>query len=350
METMKRVARCLLQQGTRMGRMRGRILPLLQGERLRTRGMDRTLVVLQPKGIQIERPIPRARLPVGQDAWLRECFSSQAYNGTRARSGSCFPKAFFSSQRPASSDNCKDPEIVIIGAGPVGVYSAILLSRYGLPCVVVDRGDGVFDLEKSMEMHPRAHVLNVRTMELLDEVGLSSDLHREMPPLDQWRYFRYATSLIGTEFGVIDHCDDRDGAYSNLRSNSHVFACHIAQPKLEYHLWKLARQSDKITFLTHHELTDIGKDGEDLVVKLRGCSDPAHVARPEETDLRCKYLIGADGSRSKVREICNIGLEGKRGIESFVSIHFKCPELAGRLNGKFAMLYFVFNPKARSTR
>jgi len=320
-------------------------LPAMENTRARTR--SQVLELFHHEGILPGGTIPRTRPHEGHAAaWVKRPASPHMSSMTAGvRSWPQAQRAAPSSRR-ASSARRETADIVIVGAGPVGVYSAILLSRFGLPCVVVDKGDGVYDLEKSMEMHPRAHVLNVRSMELLDEVGLYEPLEKEMPPLDQWKYFRYTTSLIGTEFGVIDHCDDGDGAYSNLRGSSHVFACHIAQPKLEYHLWKLARQSQGIRFLTQHEMTDIGKDGDDLVVKLCPHPPPSDAAAAGgAVDITCKYLIAADGSRSKVREVCNIGLEGKRGIESFVSIHFKCPELAGRLQGKFAMLYFVFNPK-----
>ncbi len=70
--------------------------------------------------------------------------------------------------------------VLIVGAGPVGMYLSILLSRYGISSIVVDRGERGGDHGLGTRPHPRAHVLNTRTMELLREIGL--DRYHQMCP------------------------------------------------------------------------------------------------------------------------------------------------------------------------
>ena len=144
-----------------------------------------------------------------------------------ARSGQT--AASLSSASPTSLE-----DVLIVGAGPVGVYLSILLARMGVPSVVMEKTGTTADTsDDERRTHPRAHVLHTRSMELMREIGLFEEIQREMPPLEQWKYFRYCTSLVGTELAAVDHCDNADGAFENLRRNSPVFVAHLSQPILE---------------------------------------------------------------------------------------------------------------------
>ena len=112
---------------------------------------------------------------------------------TTARSGQT--AASLSSASPTSLE-----DVLIVGAGPVGVYLSILLARMGVPSVVMEKTGTTADTsDDERRTHPRAHVLHTRSMELMREIGLFEEIQREMPPLEQWKYFRYCTSLVGTE-------------------------------------------------------------------------------------------------------------------------------------------------------
>lgn len=247
-------------------------------------------------------------------------------------------------------------DVLIVGAGPVGVYFSILLARMGVSTVVLEKtGTTVGKSDDERRTHPRAHVLHTRSMELMREIGLFEEIQREMPPLEQWKYFRYCTSLVGTELAAVDHCDNADGAFENLRRNSPAFVAHLSQPILESMLWRKTRQppsTEHTHFLPHHQLERLTMHGDHVEVGLRhtktGARTPhgdtdAHV--PSLETRRFKYVVGADGARSDVRRLCGIQLEGKQGIESFISIHFECPALWKHMNSRGAMLYFIFNPK-----
>jgi hypothetical protein len=62
--------------------------------------------------------------------------------------------------------------VLVVGAGPVGIYMSLLLARHGIRSIVVDRGERGGDHGLGIRPHPRAHVLNTRTMELLREIGI----------------------------------------------------------------------------------------------------------------------------------------------------------------------------------
>ncbi|KAJ1622851.1 FAD binding domain-containing protein [Pavlovales sp. CCMP2436] len=86
----------------------------------------------------------------------------------------------------------------IVGGGPVGLYLSLLLSRYGVPHVLAEKAH-------TPSTHPRAHLVNTRTMELLRQVGLEDAVHAASPPPDSWRRFVYAESVLGTHIATIDH-------------------------------------------------------------------------------------------------------------------------------------------------
>ena len=77
---------------------------------------------------------------------------------------------------PGSEEDAKEfhVPVLIVGAGPVGTYLSLLLSRYGVSNMVIDRGErgGDHGLGGEGGAHPRAHVLNTRTMEVMREIGI----------------------------------------------------------------------------------------------------------------------------------------------------------------------------------
>ena len=251
---------------------------------------------------------------------------------------------------PASGD------VLIVGAGPVGVYLSILLARLGVSSVVIDQTDAGGAAERGRAPHPRAHVLHTRSMELMREIGLAADIEREMPPIEQWRHFRYCTALVGAELAAVDHCDNSDGASANLRGNSAAFVAHLSQPTLEGMLWRKARESpaaQHVCFLPRHRLERLRVHADHVeagILRVDGQDGASHASatpahRPGSPSMRFRYVVGADGARSEVRRMCGIQLQGRRGIESFISIHFECPALWQRMDARGAMLYFIFNPQ-----
>lgn len=64
----------------------------------------------------------------------------------------------------------------------------------------------------------------------------------------------------------------------------------------------------------------------------------------EKYEIECKYLIGADGANSFIRnKIIGVPMKGKEKMQHLMNVHFSCPGLRSRLKPKTAMLYFVFN-------
>jgi 2,4-dichlorophenol 6-monooxygenase len=80
--------------------------------------------------------------------------------------------------------------VLIAGGGPVGLTAAMPLAQQGIEVLLVERRgpDARF---------PRAHLLNVQTMEISHEIGVADDIYAQVPAADSWRKVVWFTSVAG---------------------------------------------------------------------------------------------------------------------------------------------------------
>ncbi|ORM42051.1 putative polyketide hydroxylase [Babesia sp. Xinjiang] len=100
-----------------------------------------------------------------------------------------------------------DTCVLVVGAGPVGVTLQLLLSRFGVPCLLAERN--VYP-----RTHPRAHYVSNRTMEVWRQLGhLDKAIECITEPLGYWRYFKYCRHLTDPHvnlYGTVDHFKGND--------------------------------------------------------------------------------------------------------------------------------------------
>jgi 2-polyprenyl-6-methoxyphenol hydroxylase-like FAD-dependent oxidoreductase len=239
--------------------------------------------------------------------------------------------------------------VLIIGGGPVGLYASALLSRLGVPSLLVEKN------ARSSITHPRAHLINTRSMELLRELGVEGAVRAQTPPTEQWRHFRYCDTLLGMQLAAQDHM--AGPAWRALQMASPTEMAHLSQPKLEAILGAEAERSSAASgasLLFGWVCVGLRQDSSGVRAALRrvsdGCGDGGSRAgsQPEADTMQVAVadVLACDGSHSSVRGWLGLRMVGPPPLQRFKSVHFRAPELWPRLAASPAMLYFTFNPVA----
>jgi len=176
--------------------------------------------------------------------------------------------------------------VLVVGAGPVGLSAAVLLRRFGIPLIVVDRL-----AERSG--HPKARGVRMRAMELFRQWGLEDALRTRELPVESNRFI-YCETVGGVEFARSPVMGDVD--WATPAGNCRI-AQNVLEETIEYHL---AAQDVRV----HRgvELLHLVQDNDGVVATLR---DAAGV----EAEVRADYVIAADGVGSRVRKGLGIAME-----------------------------------------
>jgi len=224
------------------------------------------------------------------------------------------------------------PRVAISGAGPSGLTLAALLARMGVPTVV-------FEKHTKLPVHPQAHYINARSMEIFGhDLGLQKRLQRLSPPAEQWKDFVWCTSVAGRELARIGHALSENDTRSAPMTRSAFGPIHLSQSKILPELLKSTQLGlpdacppADVRFGVACSSFDENSDGVNLTLS-------------NGETLAVDYLVAADGANSKIRDQLGIKMAGRPRLSSLMNLHLRvAPEALPSVHS--AMLYFVFNPK-----
>lgn len=168
--------------------------------------------------------------------------------------------------------NMQVADIVIIGAGPVGLMCAYLGQLCGLKTVVIDKSNQALEVG-------RADALNARTLQLLELVDLFDDLY----PLGK----TCNTSSVWKDGKFISR---QSSWWENLEGCMHKHFLMLGQSYVEKLL------DDKLKKIGAAVQRSTGVDHIEIIEN--GCLTT--LANGER--IKSSYVIGADGSHSFVRD------------------------------------------------
>ena len=87
--------------------------------------------------------------------------------------------------------------VLIVGGGPVGLACSLMLTRFGVRSLLVER-------HPSTSRHPKAMAIMQRTAELLRQWGVVDAMRTAGVPQDWLRQILFAKSLTGEAFGTVE--------------------------------------------------------------------------------------------------------------------------------------------------
>ena len=203
----------------------------------------------------------------------------------------------------------RNPEVLVIGAGPVGLLAALKLADHGVRVGIVDR-----------EWRPGAHsyalALHARTLALLDELGLRDPVLETAYPIRTVALYDDAAARRaemrlpgGDEAGCVAVM--RQDALEKLLAD----ALKRAGVKVAWNheVVRLVPEDDRVGAT----INELAKDTVGYAV--------AHtnwvVAR--SSDFNVPWVVGADGHRSLVRRMLGVGFAEAAPAQHFAVFEFK---------------------------
>jgi 2-polyprenyl-6-methoxyphenol hydroxylase-like FAD-dependent oxidoreductase len=223
--------------------------------------------------------------------------------------------------------NSEQTEVLIVGAGPVGLSAALALGRAGIRCLVLERRDG-------FSRYPKANGVHARTMEIFREWGLADPIRALTAGAPEGVTIAWRTRLNGIEFGEIA-TDETDEARRRFEKLSPERLTTAGQHMFEPLLAKAAEELSNVTIRLGAEVVDIAACEDLVTVEYADSAGKSNTATAQ-------YLIGADGVRSIVRRTLGVGEHSQKSLGTAVNVQFDA-DLDAYLGGRFVPLIWVVN-------
>jgi len=222
----------------------------------------------------------------------------------------------------------EETPVLIVGGSLVGLTTAMLLGHHGVPALSVERHAGT-------AIHPRAGHFQLRTMETLRMMGLEERVRaKSLETYSATGGIIAVESLAGRELAT--YVKELNEGVEGFSPTVRVF---INQDALEPIIRERALELGA-TLRNRAEVVAIEQDDDGATATVRDLDSG------EESTVRARYVVAADGSRSPMRGRLGIGMHGHPDLSRSITVYFKadCSEL---LRDRNQGVIYVHNPELR---
>ena len=188
----------------------------------------------------------------------------------------------FSPWLPSAHGSQERQQVVIAGAGPAGMVTALELARHGVSSVVLTA-------ELQLSQGSRAICFTRRSMEILQQVGVADRISEDGLP---WRYgnsFYRGQRVFRMEAPHDEH--DRFWPIINIQ-----------QQLLEQYLYEACKAHPLIDFRWGNKVLSVNQKIDHAVLEVDTPEGPYR--------LPSTWVVAADGGRSGIRSAMNLEMEG----------------------------------------
>lgn len=183
-----------------------------------------------------------------------------------------------------------DADVAIVGGGPVGTLLAILLGKRGHRVALVERWSESYG-------RPRAVTYDHEIARVLATLGIDSENDPAISYHDELYYWKDAQ---GENLQIVD--------WQSTSASGWRVRYWFNQPDLEVRLTHIASTLPSVTQHRGWQGVALVQDAEGVNLTLKRNPEEVGVDGPTRT-LRAKYVVGADGANSFVRE--SLGIENE---------------------------------------
>jgi 3-(3-hydroxy-phenyl)propionate hydroxylase len=186
----------------------------------------------------------------------------------------------------------KKPQVIVAGAGPVGLLTALALADKGVPVLVLEA-------EPALTIDLRAGTFHPPSLELMAPYGVTDEMHRTAIKVPRWQ-------IRDRRQGVIVEWDL--GEIADL--TPFPYRLHLEQHRLTPIILSKLKAYPHAQVRFSHKVVDVSQDADEVLINAE---------TPGGTEIfRADWLVGADGGRSTVRKCADVGFDGFTWDERFV--------------------------------
>jgi 2-polyprenyl-6-methoxyphenol hydroxylase-like FAD-dependent oxidoreductase len=234
-----------------------------------------------------------------------------------------------------------ETEVLIVGAGPVGLTLAIDLAWRGVDVTVAE-------LRPAGESpSAKCNSISARSMEIFRRLGLAKKLRGAGLPADYPNDIVSRTTATGIELSRIripsrsERCSAAEGPDTLWPTPEPPH--RINQIYFEPILFAHAAAQSRICMLNRTAVEDFTQGSHGVMAFARNLDGG------EQISIACAFLIGCDGGKSIVRKKIGAKFVGTSVVQRVQSTYIRAPTLASLLPGTPAWMYFSLNPRRCGT-
>jgi 2-polyprenyl-6-methoxyphenol hydroxylase-like FAD-dependent oxidoreductase len=214
-------------------------------------------------------------------------------------------------------------EVLVVGGGPVGLSCGLQLARAGVRTLLVER-------RPTLSQHPKAVGIHARTMEVFRGWGVADAIRTAGVPAERALGFGWLTRMTGFELGAIMLADDVERLMEFAQQCPEA-PCFSSQTAVEPILLDAAQAHPSFEARFAAEATAVEQDDDGVVVTVRG------------QPVRARYVIAAEGVRSRLRELCGITETAGAPYGASINVYFRAPEISRYTKGRPFLLWWIVN-------
>jgi len=222
-----------------------------------------------------------------------------------------------------------DTDVLIVGAGPVGLILSIDLGKRGIRCILIEKNEAPLG-------YPKMERCNPRTMEIFRRLGFADAVRAAGYPPD-WPMDTYLVfdlmrpPLFKMAYPTVAQARVRRDATLDGSMPLEPYQI-ISQYTLEPLLKSVAERIPNLAVKFGHEFISYTENVGAVAAQVKKTNG-------ETIAIRARYLVGCDGGASTVRRQLGFNMEGVPHLLEMRQALFHCPELYDKVRAPRARHY-----------
>jgi 2-polyprenyl-6-methoxyphenol hydroxylase-like FAD-dependent oxidoreductase len=214
-----------------------------------------------------------------------------------------------------------DTQVLVVGAGPVGLTLAIALGKQGIRCTLIEQ-------KPAPQFLPKMERCNARTMEIYRRLGLADRIRaaglRADVPMDVFIVLSMTEPpLVHLPYPSVADAKKDIRAVNDGTMPAEPYQL-ISQYTLEPLLKSVAESTPGVDVRFGHELIGFTQDEGGVTARVK-------TSDGKELTIRAAYLAGCDGGASTVRKGLGIKLRGEGNLLELRQALYRCDELFDKI-------------------